>query len=132
MKNPDSIKPKDDVNIVIIKQGGPVLNGGFVTACGPDIVAISIDMQSKRCCDLAYSQQDDGTPAIIILADKYSLYLKEGLEDQHTEIAFPEYTGFRVFLANVSRYTLDVCLVREEDHIARLLAPFEETPPSLT
>ena len=97
----------------IRRQGGPVVNGGHVIARGENVVAVEVDMKSKRCAVLTDSLADDGAP-VIWLDGEGALHLMPGAEKEETEVAFPEYKGWRVFVAEVCRYTLRVCLVRDE------------------
>lgn len=99
------------VNYSIIKQGGPIVNGGHVVASGVAIVAIEIDMKSKRCDIDGDSRTSSGAP-VVWLSGANALYLQMGQETEHTGVAFPDYSDWEIFSAHVSRYTLRVCLVR--------------------
>lgn len=101
------------IRFVIQKQGGPVLNGGSLVAAGKDVAAVTIDMKSKRCEVAGESLTDDGIP-VIWIDGAIALHLKEGLESEHTEVAFPDFKGWEIFSAHVCRYTLRICFVRYE------------------
>jgi hypothetical protein len=101
------------VGCVVTKQGGPILNEGYVCAAGDNIAAIEIDMKSKRCEVMAESSTEDGAP-VIWLDGTNALHLKKGHEKEETEVAFPDYRGWRIFSANVCRYTFRLCFVRDE------------------
>lgn len=98
---------------VVTKQGGPIINEGYVSAAGENVVAIEIDMTSKRCEVMAESATEDGSP-VIRLQGTNALHLKKGYEKEETEVAFPDYKGWRIFSAHVCRYTFRVCFVRDE------------------
>jgi hypothetical protein len=109
------VRPKKDsmVRFVVTKQGGPILNRGYVFATGENVAAIEIDMKSKRCEVMAESATEDGAPVIWIEGTN-ALHLRPGHEKEETEVAFPEYKGWRIFSAHVCRHTLRVCFVRDE------------------
>ena len=98
---------------MVTRQGGPILNYGYVVAAGENVVAIEVDMRSKRCEIMAESATGTGTP-VIWLDGTNALHLEKGREKEATEVAFPEYDGWRIFSAHVCRYTLRVCFVRDE------------------
>lgn len=103
----------DLVRCVVTKQGGPILNEGYVAAAGENVAAVEIDMRSKRCEVMAESTTEDGAP-VIWLDGTNALHLKKGHEKEETEVAFPDYKGWRIFSAHVCRYTFRVCFVRDE------------------
>lgn len=103
------------VLVRVVIQGAPIVNDGYIHARGDSVVAIYIDMRSKRCRVGATGGGDDG-PKIEIEADGdgASLHLDESQpRDAVTWIALPEFIGWQVFCAELSRYTLAVCLVKE-------------------
>jgi len=100
------------IRCVVTRQGGPILNEGYVVSSGENVVAIEIDMRSKRCEVTAESAAEDGVP-IIWLDGTNALHLKKGHEKEETEVAFPDYKGWRIFSAHVCRYTFRVCFVRD-------------------
>lgn len=106
-------KAERPVKIKVAVQGGPVLNDGMVMAVGPNVVAIEVDMKSKRCEVAAHTETWTHVPELWISGDN-ALHLKKGCERELTAVTFPEYRGWQVFLAEISRYTLRVCLVRRE------------------
>ena len=104
-------KPDNEI-FIITKQGGPILNSGRVVADGENVVAIEIDMKSKRCEVFAESATEDGAPAIWI-SGLNALHLKGGMENDETQVAFPSYKGWEIFLADIGRYTFRVALVKK-------------------
>jgi hypothetical protein len=107
--------PSEGLNFVtldIVSQGAPVVNDGYIHAAGADIVAIYIDLKSKR-CEVVATGGGDGIPSVWVGANEESLHLNQDADRASmTEIAFPEYDGWDVFSATCSRYTLAVCLTR--------------------
>lgn len=94
----------------IINQGSVVANHAFV-ATETDIGAmIIVDLETKRAIFDDDTQDENGNPAVRLSANEYS----HGISDEHsglTTLSFPEYAGYSVFAARVSRYTLNVALI---------------------
>ena len=107
------MRTNETVRCVVTKQGGPILNKGYVVAAGENIAAIEIDMRSKRCEVMAESATEDGAP-VIWLCGTTRLHLKKGYEEEQTEVVFPDYKGWKIFSAYVCRYTFRVCFVRNQ------------------
>jgi len=103
----------DAVKFKIVRQGGPILNRGWVVAAGKNVVAIEMDMRSKWCEMEAEYKTPGGAPCVSIGgANERALYLKKSREKEPTEVAFPEYKGWDIFSAHVCRYTFCACFVR--------------------
>jgi len=101
------------VVVDIIHSGSPVVNGGIVYRDGQDVIALAVDLESKRCRVTSFGFMD-GVPNVGISADEYSIYLDEAKpRDEDTHIAFPEYAGWSIWCADISKYTLAVCLTRD-------------------
>jgi hypothetical protein len=104
------------IKVKIVTQGGPVVNDGWIVASGPDIAAVDIDLSSKYCVVEATSGSHDGlAPMVYIGADKNSLHLKKGREAKTTEIALPQYKGWQIWMSELSRYTLSICLIKPKE-----------------
>jgi hypothetical protein len=106
------------VKIMVDVQGGPCVNEGWVIAQGDDLAAIEIDLLTKRCvveCTacIPYGETGQLIPSVVIGADENTLHIDEDLRDSPTHIVFPEYAGWRVWAADIARYTLSLCLIRE-------------------
>jgi hypothetical protein len=111
--------------ITILVQGKPVVNDAYIYRPGESVVAIGVDMRSKYCEVAAMGGDPDG-PVVDIEATERSLYLAdeildlEDLSTEHseqndlTEIRFDEFQGWSVWSANIFRYTLAVCLIKNE------------------
>ena len=101
------------LKVKITNQGGPMLSDdkALIERQGKDVIAASIDMRSKRA--VLYGNGLNDYPIILIGADEDTLNLKKGKEKELTEIAFPELRGWRIWTANISRYTLFICFTRK-------------------
>lgn len=110
-----STLPEDtSTRVEIVRQGAIVVNHAYWVRTGEDVAAFYVDCSSKRPQVLYYSNDEDNNPVIGLVADEYTLYLKDGVDPESwTEIAFPEYNGWTVFSASASKYTICVCLVRK-------------------
>lgn len=100
--------------VEIIEQGAPIVHAdsAYVAHRGDSIAAIVIDLESKRC--EVQDNSHDGQLHLYFYAGEDSHPLKEDVaRDVPTGIALPEFAGWRVWLAEVSRYTLRVCVARE-------------------
>jgi hypothetical protein len=101
----------DTIELQIIEQGGPRINLGWVERAGAGVVALGVDMQSKR-CSVNGSGMSDGSP-MLMLSGEGALHLVKGLEDKWTLLALPQFAGWNIWSAEISRYTLSICLVRD-------------------
>lgn len=104
------------IPVKIIEQGAPVVHddSAYISHRGENIAAIVIDLASKRC---EFFGEDDGEKCLLYISTtEDSLHLKEeSSREVMTLIELPEFAGWRVFLANICKYTLRVCVVREAD-----------------
>lgn len=99
------------MKINITHQGAPIVNDGYVYRKGKDIVAMYVDLVSKYCGAALFGSTAEKIPTIAICAEERSLHLDETKDhDSFTWIEFPEYAGWSVFEAGVSKYELSVCL----------------------
>lgn len=102
----------NECNIKITNQGSPVINSGYIEHQSERAAVISIDLRSKHCYVFGTGSNFDDAPLIDISASDSSLHLMDGVAvDALTEITFPDYKGWKVWCASLSRYTLNVCLV---------------------
>lgn len=101
---------RKDVRIEV-QEGAPLVNHAWLHA--KNMVAIYIDMRSKR-CDVLTTGSDCGIPMVMLWAGDDALHLDETKpRNMPTVISFPDYRGWDVFSAECSRYTLSVCLIKE-------------------
>jgi hypothetical protein len=96
----------------ITEQGAPVLNRAWIVQDATWIVALEIDLRSKHCAIAAYSG-DDKTETIWLGTTEESLHLHQRKKrDALTGVTFPRWADWEIFAADISRYTLRVCLVK--------------------
>jgi len=93
----------------VLDQGAPVVNcHGVSEIIKENIVLLEIDMRSKNCEVKAYANG----PSVFIGSTEYSVDLNEnGDPDEWTWVDFPKYNGWEIFLSDISRYTLRMCLI---------------------
>ena len=115
--------PKDDtpgpqdgvvhmpVQCVVHTQGAVVVNDAYCHRRGDKIVAIYVDLASKRAEYGGASSGEDIAPMILLVGNEETLHINEEKRGETTLIEFPEFVGWNVFAAHVARYTLAVVLV---------------------
>ena len=96
-----------------IRQGGVICNEGWIVAPGVTVVAITVDLKTKRAEISGLSSDSDGTPGVYLSVGEGTLHYDAAKRDDLTEITFPEFRGWHVHAAHASRYTLAVCLVKD-------------------
>ena len=101
------------VRCVVKNQGAAIINHGWIQALSETVVAIGIDMRSKRCI-IGATGSDGEVPLIMIDTNSESLHLKLGKEGELTEVAFPDFKGWSVWSADIARYTVAICLIKRE------------------
>lgn len=103
-------------SIIIEEQGAPLIGAGaHIAKRGEGIVAIHVDLNSKYCEPVMYLHSPDGCPSISIGANENSLHLLEGRDRYDaTVIAFTDFPGWRIFATDCGRYTINVCLVKDD------------------
>ena len=94
-------------------QGAPRIAGNArILRRGDGVVAIEVNMPSKYCVKGGYIISGHEPPKIIIDANECTLYVDETKDrSKSTIISFPRWPGWTVLCADISRYTLLVCLV---------------------
>lgn len=97
--------------IEIKAQGAPRINAALVHARGETCALLSVDLHSKYCQVLSW-----GGESVFVGASERSLHLDESQpREAPTEIAFPEFAGWRVWCADLGRYTLSLALIKETE-----------------
>ena len=101
------------VRITIETQGEVLVNQGYVEAEGENVVALTIDLRTKRAEMMGsiWTSSDD-LAGVMLSAGPDTLHSDESKKGIPTEILFPDYPGYHVHCADVARYTLRVCLVK--------------------
>jgi hypothetical protein len=101
------------VNISVM-QGAPVVNEAFIYKRSPEIVLIDVALHSKS-CEIAAVGSNGDVPIVDIQANEHTLHVDESKErGAITEIRFDDFDGWSVYSANTSRYTLRVCLTKND------------------
>lgn len=100
----------EPTRVKIVEQGSPRVDvdGGLVLRRGDGVAAVIVELHSKRCAVDAHG------PELFLRATPESLHLDEGQpREKDTVIELPDFAGWNVWLAEVSKRTLCVCLIRE-------------------
>lgn len=105
------MKQFDSVKLEIV-EGALIVNHATLLHVGSTIVAIEIDMKSKR-GEVIASGSNGECPVVVIAATEDSLNLDpQKPREEPTSIAFPQFKGWSLFVGELSRYTLYVCLTK--------------------
>lgn len=90
------------------KKGSITINGGWVVSESDTLVALEFDLKAK------YAE-------IHGISNKKVLHLGASKETLHahktskwTEVSFPKYKDFDIYLSEITRYTLRVCLINQK------------------
>lgn len=102
-----------DTPIEITIQGAPVVNNACIVAISDNLVAITVDLHSKR-CEIAGYGGDGTTPVVWLDATEDSLHLHESNKGI-TEISFPEFKGWDIWCLSTGRYSVELCLLCKEE-----------------
>jgi hypothetical protein len=95
----------------IVTQGAVRVNQGHVFIKHDDIVCVYIDLHSKRAS--VNSTSSGSIPCVHLEAVEETLHVDESKpRELLTVLKFPEYAGWDIFSAKVSRYTLSICLIK--------------------
>jgi hypothetical protein len=98
----------------VIRQGAPIVNFAVILSEHEDIALIDIDLKSKYCEAYSTGLEEDN-PTITLMADENSLYLNRKYKrDDATEIWFPRYKGWTIYMAEIHKYTCSICLWKHE------------------
>ncbi len=98
----------------IINKGEIITNNAFIQMQSENIVALSIDLRSKY-PESVCSGVENGIPCVSIFGGEETLYTNEELKYVGTTIGFSEFKGWRVWATHCSRYTVYICLIKEEE-----------------
>ena len=102
----------DLVNIEILDQGCVKVNDGYVVKKCENIVAISVDLDTKY-AEILMSSNHNNIELYLCATDTTLNLLEDKDKDSSTAISFPHYKGWKLFAADIHRYTLAVCLIKE-------------------
>lgn len=95
-----------------IVEGEVRVNHGQLLHRHAGIVAYQFDLATKRAQVEGSGQDSREVPQLMLGAGRDTLHTDESKSGIGTVIEFPAHPGFRVFAAEVRRYTLNVCLVK--------------------
>lgn len=93
-----------------IEHGEIVVNEGYISDL-PCIV-VKYDLESKYAY-VSDTGTDDDVPVVYLSAGTLTLHTDESKAGIPTVVSFPQYIGWRVVSAGVSRYTLTVVLQKQ-------------------
>ena len=96
-----------------ITPGVARVNVAYLAHSSPDIVCIEIDMHTKRAV-VDGGESSGEFPVVCIGADDETLHL-DTRATTNTRVSFPDYPGWDVDVAECTRYTCRVVLVRPVD-----------------
>lgn len=99
-----------------ITPGVARVNGASLAYSAPDIACIEIDMHSKYAV-VGCVEGGGESPVVHIGADDRTLHT-DTRATADTQVAFPDYVGWEVFVAECCRYTCRVVLVRSEGEMS--------------
>ncbi len=97
---------------VQLDAGEVCVNQFNIEARSDNVVAIYGDLHTKRAVVEGHINSDD-MPGILLGATFETLKTDEAKAGQSTAVYFPTFKGWRVHCADVSRYTVAVCLVKQ-------------------
>lgn len=97
----------------LVRQGTPLLKEAYIMAESNSVVAIQINMRSKRCRVYAWGSDENSMPNILIDSTEESLHLHPENKGD-TIIEFPQYKGWEVWSATIAKYSLYLCLVHRD------------------
>jgi hypothetical protein len=96
----------------VVRTGSIAVNADTAEVCerGPRIVAIEVDLKSKRAGIYTEGTADSGIP--VVWLERTDETLHPTRLKRPTCVSFTDFKGWRVYLAEVSRYMLRVVLVK--------------------
>lgn len=100
------------VSLVVANDGEVIANNAVVLAHGKRVVAIAVDMKTKRGKVEAVCCGGEGNAPGVVLSGKNALHINPAKKGEPTMIEFPDFPGWTVHSTDYSRYTLNVCLVK--------------------
>ena len=96
------------VELRIARQGAVRVNTAVICLRSDNIACIYVDLHSKYATISGVGYDDESGPCLYLQA-------KDDAKCIETVVEFPEFMGWQVFATDgPARYTLSVCLVKEE------------------
>jgi hypothetical protein len=113
-ETPPDFKRKDVVDFKIKKVGAPIVNNGYIKEVGKNVIAIELDLRSKWCDVEGFYGGNDEPCGIHIGTNIKSVSLNENVSRfEPTIIEFPDFVGWDIFLTDINKYTLKICLIKK-------------------
>lgn len=105
---------KKQIKIKTLNQGKPIINHGVEFVKTSKMILLVVDLESKYCVVSATGGGD--YPSVFIDSTNDSLHLKKLKRGENplTLIEFPEYKGWMCWMAEISKYTLSVLLLKQK------------------
>jgi len=101
------------LSVKVTKQGAPIVKDGHIKRICSDVALVEIDLISKY-CEVDAAGGDDEPPTLYISPTEESDYLMEGADvGVVTIVELPDFTGWDIYTAKITKYTLRVCLTKE-------------------
>lgn len=97
-----------------IQPGEVRVNKCTLRSVSEEIMALSVDLESKRAYISTWGGDDEG-PILMLGADEGTLHTDTALAGELTVLSWPEYAGWSIWSADLRKYTLYVCLVKESN-----------------
>lgn len=94
-------------------QGGPQFRGGYILVENDELVLAIVHADIKNYEVMTYGHCKGEPPSIqmVFRSDVQDYDKKEALG--HTSISFPQFVGWRVWMAEMQRYDLQVLFVKD-------------------
>jgi len=102
-----------EIEVKVDIQGAPLVAGGCVQQAGENIVGLTINVDTSR-CEVAADGSYRGIPVISIQTTENSSFLHPDFKKEDiTEISFPEYEGWSIWVSNIYTSNLAICLTKD-------------------
>jgi len=99
---------------VLEQDGEVIVNRGWVEASSEGVVALCFDLATKYAQTAGFSYTSEtNLSGLFLCATQGTLFTNENKKGEFTHILFSDYPGWHVHCADVGRYTLNVCLVKD-------------------
>lgn len=107
-----TVTASNKVLITVPHQGAPIVscNDAVIVDKTKKTVILEIDLTSKYCVVEATTGVTREVPGIYISVTPETNRVFGTKRSNSTKIEFPHYKGWSVYLSNISRYTLKICL----------------------
>ncbi len=113
VKNKRTPLADEAAKIKILTQGAILISHAYMYQEGENVCAIAVDMRTKRADIFSTGNDENNCPTISIEANECSQPLKKGIDrTMPTEISFPKYKDWNIWSAEVIKYTIHICLVK--------------------